>query len=694
MAVSSIDQVGRGLDLLARGLGPFVARILTPTCPGRDWTVLLAAKDAVNGSPVREYEASDPQNQLRVLTERLGDLGYPFGQALSRGEQNLAGELREVRNTWAHRKPFSQDDAYRALDTMERLLRAVGAVGEADQVKAVRLDLQRGAYEQETRRATRAAAYPDTADAEVPSWRDVLRPHPDVQSGTSAASEFFADLYSVAVHQSGVSDEYGDPVEFFRRTYFTEGLRDLLRRAVTRVTGHTDAQPVINLQTTFGGGKTHSMLAVWHLFSGKPLHTYPQEIQDLLSSAGDLAGLQVRRVALVGNEIAPGQPVTKPDGTVIRTLWGELAWQLGGVDGYAVVAEADRTGTNPGAALRDLITRYAPAVILIDEWVAYARQLHGRDDLPAGNFETQFTFAQALTQAVAAVPGALLLVSVPASDVRREDGEPNGKVVVEASDLEVGGEYGREALHRLDNVIRRVAHQWAPASRDESYEIVRRRLFDEPDNAAVATINATARRFVEHYRAHGTEFPSGVTEREYENRIRSAYPIHPELLDRLYTDWSTLERFQRTRGVLRLMSTVVHQLWLRGDKSPLIMPGSVPLDGLGARSEVVQYVDPRWAEIIQADIDGEDCVARKVDTDRPLLGRRSVTLRVAGRCSSTRRPPSTRHAKAWIANTSPWAWPCPATSSGTSGRPWTGWSTPPATCSGKVTGTGTTPSRP
>ncbi len=627
MALSNKEQVAKGLDLLAEMLDPFVGRVLAPHVPtGHDWTVLLRVRDESRGRTMERYNPADLHLQLRAINERHGEIGFPFDGELSRAERNLAGELADVRNRVAHNEPFSTDDAYRALDTVERLLRAVGAAPQADEVRKRRLDVQRGAYESETRRASRTAG-PDTADAELPSWRDVLPPHPDVQNGTFAASEFAADLYRVAMDPDATADEYAEPVEFFRRTYLTEGLKDLLRRSTARVAGDPNAQPVINLQTTFGGGKTHSMLAVWHLFSGRPVDAFPQEVQDLVGDTG-LPAREVRRVALVGNEIAPGQPDHKPDGTVVHTLWGELAWQLGGAAGHAKVAESDRNATNPGAALRDLLAEHAPAVVLIDEWVAYARQLHSRSGLPAGDFETQFTFAQALTQAIAAVPGTLLLVSVPASDVRRpESGQE--EVETHASDLEVGGTHGREALQRLENVIRRVAHQWAPASGDESYEIVRRRLFREPDNEAQAVINATARRFGDYYRQHATEFPSGVTERAYENRIRVAYPIHPELLDRLYNDWSTLERFQRTRGVLRLMSTVVHQLWERGDRSPLILPGSLPLDSDGVRSEIVQYVDSGWAEIVQGDIDGENAVSRRVDAERPLLGKRSVTLRVA-----------------------------------------------------------------
>ena len=250
------------------------------------------------------------------------------------------GELRSVRNDVAHFKPFSPDDAVRALDTIERVMRAIGAVREADQVRTLRLDILRGNFEQQTRRAVRAAAaLPGTPDAELPSWRDVLKPHADVASGRYSNAEFAADLYSVAVQQSAAT-EYQDPVEFFRRTYLTDGLKELLRRTVDRVSGSATANPVINLQTTFGGGKTHSMLAVWHLFSGRALHEFPQSVQDLLADErADVLARPVNKAALVGNEIPPAQPAHKPDGTVVHTLWGELAWQLGGAEGYAIVVD-------------------------------------------------------------------------------------------------------------------------------------------------------------------------------------------------------------------------------------------------------------------------------------------------------------------------------------------------------------------
>src|SRR5690606_1125545 len=156
----------------------------------------------------------------------------------------------------------------------------------------------------------------------------------------------------------------------------------------------------------------------------------------------------------------------------------------------------------------------------------------------AGTFDTQFTFAQTLTEVVKSVPGALLVVSIPAASRPKKKGEGKSEEEDEAENttgegLEVGGVNGRAALDRLQNVIRRVARQWQPARAHESFEIVRRRLFEEPDAKAKAEIAAIARQFWKFYNNHKGEFPSECSEVAYEKRIIDAYPIHPELFDRL-----------------------------------------------------------------------------------------------------------------------------------------------------------------
>ena len=158
---------------------------------------------------------------------------------------------------------------------------------------------------------------------------------------------------------------------------------------------------------------------------------------------------------------------------------------------------------------------------------------------------------------------------------------------------------------------------------------------------AAAAVHRTGRDGAGPYQRHGhghsstttasirSEFPHEVTESAYEERIRRAYPIHPELFDRLYEDWSTLERFQRTRGVLRLMNTIVGQLWRGGDTAPLIMPGSVPLSSDAVLTEITQYLQDAWKAVIDADVDGPGCTPATVDQANPLFGKRAVTQRLA-----------------------------------------------------------------
>jgi predicted AAA+ superfamily ATPase len=628
MALSNRDRIDRMFQAIAPALDDFIASVVGQGDAelGAVWTKLVQAKDSKKGAPAEKvYDPLDPQVQFRILTEgnitnffRAG--WYPFDKTLGKAGQSFAIELREIRNTWAHNGAFSDDDAYRALDTGERLLKLVGAAAVADEVHAIRLNLRRVTADKDDKKTLKAAVDNPEA-AGLKPWREVLPPHDDVATGNFAASEFAADLYKVAF--GGEQDSgYSDPVEFFRRTYLTEGLTDLVGRAVRRFSGDDNAPPVINLQTNFGGGKTHSMLALWHVAAGLPMGTFPQDTQDLLT-ANNYGGAKINRVAIVGNHFSPSGE-TKDNGTHVNTIWGELAWQLGGPEAYALVATADSHRTTPGEALHELLSKYSPAVILIDEWVAYARSLVGRDDLAGGTFDDQFTFAQSLTEAAKGTSGVLLVISIPASNSGQA-----GETIVTGSAEEVGGAHGLEALNRLQRVIGRVADQWRPASSLEAYQIVRQRLFKQPDGAALASIGATAHAYVEMYRRYTDDFPRECREGAYEDRIKRTYPIHPELFDRLYEEWSSLERFQRTRGVLRLMSTVIHALWAGEDASPLIMPGSIPLATANVNAELTAYLQDSWRAIIDADVDGPNSEPARIDKEKPLFGQRALTKRLA-----------------------------------------------------------------
>ena len=613
MATTNHERVNKALELLRAGLAPFVQReVMAKAKAGvvRMETVRRFAEDPkLADKPIDDWDAAA---LLKLMWETWNDV---FRDTLGFTERSTVSELRDWRNKWAHQERFSSDDADRALDSAERLLTAVSAA-EADEVAKIKRELRRLVLDEQVRGEQRRVAstlVESAGNAALKPWREVATPHPDVANGRYQEAEFAADLWQV--HLGEGADEYRDPREFFRRTFLTESLQGLLATGLRRLAGQP-GDPVVELQTNFGGGKTHSMLALYHLFSGMSPGELPG-VEDVLARAGVSTATPAKRVVIVGNKISPGNPATKPDGTEVRTLWGELAWQLGGRAAFERIRADDQNATNPGDALKELLQAHAPCLVLIDEWVSYARQLHDGSDLPGGSFETQFTFAQTLTEAVKATENCLLVVSLPASDTSGVD------------DSEVGGVQGRAALERLHNVVERVASTWQPASTEEGFEIVRRRLFEQFGPEAAKQRDVSARAFADLYRARQAEFPSECRNADYERRIQAAYPIHPEIFDRLYSDWSALARFQRTRGVLRLMAAVIHGLWESGDRNPLILPSTIPLDNARVQNELTRYLPDNWTPVIETDVDGPNSLPLRIDAQVPNLGKLSATRRAA-----------------------------------------------------------------
>jgi predicted AAA+ superfamily ATPase len=625
MALTNQQRVGKALDLLRAGLGDFIQREFQNKYSDR---ALAEAQQFLATDRLRGNKALaqwDVAALLRLMWEAWKDV---FGQTLGHAERSLISELRTIRDRWAHQENFSSDDADRALDSSERLLAAVSAQ-QSEEVRSMKLDLRRQVYDEQVRgekRKVGGSLVEAAATGALKPWREVITPHADVATGRYQQAEFAADLWQV--HLGEGSDEYRKPPEFFRRTFLTESLKRLLVGGVQRLSGK-GGDPVVQLQTNFGGGKTHSMLALYHLFSGVAPGDLPG-IDAVLAEAGVKSLPKANRVVLVGNKISPGNPVKKPDGTVIRTLWGELTYQLGFASGgskeakkaFSRVKADDENATSPGDVLRELFKEYGPCLVLIDEWVAYARQLHDQSDLPAGGFETQFSFAQVLTESAKLAGNCLLVISLPASDTA---GSPH----TQADDVEVGGVRGREALNRLRNVVGRVESSWRPATAEEGFEIVRRRLFEPIAGDQFKNRDVTAQAFSELYHSQSAEFPTECRGGDYEKRMRAAYPIHPEIFDQLYGAWSTLVKFQRTRGVLRLMASVIHSLWEKGDRSPMILPSMIPIDDPRVQSELTRYLSDNWSPIIEKDVDGPNSLPMRIDAEQPNLGKVSATRRVA-----------------------------------------------------------------
>jgi uncharacterized protein len=437
-------------------------------------------------------------------------------------------------------------------------------------------------------------------------WREVVAPHPDVLAGTFKQSEFAADI--TAVHTGKATPEYQDAAAFYQRTFITEGMGLLLTSVARRLNGQ-GGDPVIQLQTAFGGGKTHTMLAVYHLATRQCSLKELAGIPHLLDQAGLLDVPKARVVVLDGTARAPGQ-ASKQGKVVINTLWGELGWQLGGAQGYEMVKEADKTGTSPGkSVLKALLEDYAPCVILVDELVAYIRQFSDTQALSGGTYDSNLSFVQAMTEAIKLVPKAIMLASLPESEV------------------EAGSNRGVGALQALEKTFGRVQALWKPVAAEEAFEIVRRRLFEPVRD--VKTRDAVCRAFADAYLAEGSKLPSETQEARYFDRLIKAYPIHPEVFDRLYEDWTTLQSFQRTRGILKLMAHVIYRLWKDQNPDLMIMPGSLPLYDSNTRNELTYYLAAGWDAVLDKDIDGERAETTEMETKEPRFGAIHAACRVA-----------------------------------------------------------------
>lgn len=437
-------------------------------------------------------------------------------------------------------------------------------------------------------------------------WREIAIPHKDVLEGTFQQSEFAADI--TAVRHGRATAEYQDAVKFFERTFITEGMRQLLTQVAQRLAGKA-GEPVIQLQTAFGGGKTHTLLAVYHLATRTGPLAELAGIPALVDHAGLLDVPKAHVGVLDGTQLSPGQP-WKHGKQTVKTLWGELAWQLGGSDGFALVKQADETGTSPGKELlRRLLEDCSPCVVLIDELVAYVRQFPEGQVLSGGSYDSNLSFVQALTEAVKLVPSAIVLASLPESEI------------------EAGSQRGVAALRALEKTFGRVQALWKPVATEEAFEIVRRRLFEPVRDGK--TRDTICRAFADAYVAEGAKLPAETQEGRYYDRLVQAYPIHPEVFDRLYEDWTTIDGFQRTRGVLKLMAKVIFRLWKDDNKDLMILPCSLPLQDGGTRNELTYYLSAGWDPVIERDIDGDRAETTELENREPRFGQVNAARRVA-----------------------------------------------------------------
>jgi len=418
------------------------------------------------------------------------------------------------------------------------------------------------------------------------NWYDIIPPHADIRKGHFDEAVFAADLGDVASQEAPA--DYRDPYLFYKKTYLTAGLENLLTRVHTKLT-EGQGPSVVQIQTPFGGGKTHALVAIYHYLEHGP------QVQNLLPQAVDLVSAKVSAVA--GNHWNPIQGRTS-SGVTRRTFWGEIAYQIGGRPGYESFRENDEARISPGKAkLRDFLAAHQPCVLLFDEILEYVnRALDVREGLKVALGTQTFSFFQELTEAVATLPHAMLVVTLPSSY------------------LEDFGEQQEESLARLNKIFGRVEAIETPVQGEEVYAVIRRRLF-EVEHLKRSEMREVVHRYFQLYQQHHDSLPPKARDVTYRDKMEKAYPFHPDLIDILYEKWSTFPSFQRTRGVLRLLANVIEDLYQRERNLNVILPGDVNLERPPIRQEFLKHIGQEYEGVIGSDIAGHEAKAKALDAD-------------------------------------------------------------------------------
>lgn len=399
--------------------------------------------------------------------------------------------------------------------------------------------------------------------AAVPSIFSACKPKEDVLQGVMADAEFAADLAQVL--RGTAPAQYADPKRFFSNTYPTRGLRNLLSNVCGRLSNGQGVASIFRLDTSYGGGKTHGLIALVHAVrSGRTIPNISEFVDPALLPTGN-----VRIAAYDGENADPSNGRKMECGVLAYTPWGELAAQLAGTEGYERIRRSDETRTAPGAETLQELFGGEPTLILLDELSVYLRKVQS---MPAAR-EQLTAFLTALFKAVESTPNAVLVYTLAVG----RDGRAQDAYAQE-------NQFLAEKMAEAESVSARKATLLNPTEDDETVLVLRRRLFESVDeDLAKQAVDA----YLALWRSQQDLIPNEALKPEIVDSFRRSYPFHPEVLDTLTGKTATLANFQRVRGMLRLLGRTVSHLWEKGNQ---------PADATAIH---IHHIDPGFGPIHQ-----------------------------------------------------------------------------------------------
>lgn len=626
------ENIFQALGIFLDAMRPFLVSVLKNHFPGEPWEgVFFSRLSATKQDSWNQAARQGVEPILRIDYHNLTFLASKFRDELAEELGNdknktyifesTMSELKEARNKCQHFTPLTDDEKDRAFSNM---IHVANMLGMADLRKEIiRLQNKR------TFAPAAVAPVPVTTvtstpvdtnvpddGSPLPSWFRNCLPHYDIRSGVLDESVFAANLNEVAL---GTGPEvYNNPTSFFAKTYVTAGLRDVANRVVRALNGEETENRVISLQTGFGGGKTHTLISIYHIVKSGARLLESESCKHILQE-GVTPTFENAKVAVFTNnttDVSQGRQTT--EGFTIYTLWGELAYQLGGVEAYEKIKQNDIDRTAPTSGiLKPIIESAGTSLILIDELADYCAKATSKK-VGAGTLFTQTnSFMQTLTEVVSSVPKCVLIATLPAS-------------ATEVADSQIG----QTVLDSLQTRIVRIGSSVKPVDDEEIFEVVRRRLFEQIDDTSVVDLVAKRYKDMFHNRYH--DLPDYCDKMEYANKIKKSYPFHPELIEMFRQRWGSDSRFQRTRGVLRLLASIVQDLWKRRDSlvgtQALIHTSDVNLENLGSLTgTITNLMGSNWETVMLADVYGTSSNARKIDEIDPsgTIGKYRLTQGIA-----------------------------------------------------------------
>jgi len=400
------------------------------------------------------------------------------------------------------------------------------------------------------------------------AFHTIAVPHKDILEGRLTMDVFAADLWEA--YKNRGPEEYRDSQTFFKKTYMTEGLQNLLGVVEKRLKGK-GGDPIIQIQTPFGGGKTHALIAMYHK---------------------SIAKWKAKRVVIVGTALSPDE-----------TLWGTIEKQLTGENKHL------QGEITPGKeAIRKVLERQGPTIILMDEVLEYVTKTSAKK-VEQSTLATQtIAFMHEFTEAVKSLDKVCLVATLPSSDIEHYDAN------------------AERLFKQLEKVAGRVEKIYTPVQDSEITKIIRRRLFGKVSKA-------DARRIVDKFVSYAEEqnlIPAGMQPTEYRDKFIDSYPFMPEVVDVLYQRWGSYPTFQRTRGVLRLLSLIVFSL--KETNTPYISPADFDLGDQEIRQELIKHIGSEFNSVINSDISNQQSGARLVDKK---LGSSYLGLKLGLRSATT-----------------------------------------------------------